>query len=906
MASTRNSSRSVRKSAKQPAVPGHLVPKVRSPIQRLADSGVVGIVFSRTDGLIVEANDAFLRTVGHSRRDLELGNLRWTELTPPEWLEASQATRARLAAEGFAPAFEKEYLHKNGSRVPVLIGVALLSAAKAAWANFVTFVVDISERKQAQLERDRLWQERVAMLESVGDCIFGADRQGHCTFVNRAATRMLGYSAEECLGQKLHDLIHPRAADGSLHTWENCLVFRPFETTAGVRAEGEVVWRRDGTCFPVEGSSYPVIQNGRVESVVISFKDITERKKAEAALKASEARYRSIVENAHEGICMCDAQREITYCNPRLASLIGHPEGGAGLTCSQFHFPDDNYEICQRFDRVREGHSESYEMCLRHQDGSARWMSASASPIQDEAGGFAGAVCMFTDITERKRLEEQLRHSQKMEAIGQLAGGIAHDFNNLLTMILGYGDLLERKLPPGDPLHASVLEIRKAGGRAASLTQKLLAFSRKQVLHPQVISLNRLVQELEPMLRRLLGEDLHLDFALDPTAGNIKADPVQIEQVLMNLCINARDAMHTGGLLLIESQHQEFDARAGVLHGVPAGAYATLIVTDTGSGMDEKTKARIFEPFFTTKDPGIGTGLGLSTVLGIVNQSGGAISVYSEPGVGTTFKIYLPSVEDAVSAPVPLSRPVAQHTGGSILLVEDDAGILKLASALLREHGYQVTEAASAEQALELCRSASAHPDLLLTDVILGGMDGHELANQLVAADTALQVLYMSGYTERTVIQQGLLEPGRGFLPKPFRPDELLWRVAQALLPKRGPARILIVDDDAQVRLFLASQLEAQGYAVWLAADGRQAQTRLLEAQVDLVITDLVMPEQEGLETIQELRQKGNQIPVIAISGAAGGIYLDIARKLGADAILSKPVQTAALLDEIRRLLAEC
>ena len=905
MANTPNSRRFLRNRAKHPAVPRHLVPKVRSPIQCLAESGVVGIVFSRMDGLIVDANDAFLRTVGHSRQDLELGRLRWTELTPPDWIEASERTRARISTEGFAPAFEKEYVRKDGSRVPVLIGVAPLSAAKAARANFVTFVVDISARKQAEGERDRLWQERVAMLESVGDGIFGADREGHCTFVNRAATEMLGYSAEECLGRNVHDLIHPVSADGSRHSWEECLIFGAFESATGVHSDCEVALRRDGTSVYVEGSAFPVIQNGRVESIVISFKDITARKKAEMALQASEARYRNIVENAHEGICMCDAQRQITYCNPRLASLIGHPQDRSGLTCPEFHFPEDNDESCRRFDRVRQGHIETYETRLRHKDGSARWMSGSASPIQDETGGFAGAVCMFSDITERKRLEEQLRHSQKMEAVGQLAGGIAHDFNNLLTVILGYGDVLERKLPSGDPLRASVLEIRKAGGRAASLIQKLLAFSRKQVLHPQVISLNQLVQELEPMLRRLLGEDIQLDTTLGPAAGNIKADPVQIEQVLMNLSINARDAMRQNGLLLIETQRQVFDARAGALHGLPPGAYAALIVTDTGSGMDQNTKARIFEPFFTTKEPGIGTGLGLSTVLGIVNQSGGGISVYSEPGVGTTFKVYLPSADAAVSSVKPLSPPASQHAGGSILLVEDDPGILRLASELLREQGYQVAEASSAEDALALCRSASCHPDLLLTDVILGGVDGHELANQLVSADETIQVLYMSGYTERTVIQQGILEPGRSFLSKPFRPDELLWKVAQAFLLKRGPARILIVDDDPQMRLLLASELEARGYSVVLAANGREAQAHLLGAKVDLVITDLVMPEQEGLETILDLRQKGSRIPVIAISGASGGVYLDVARKLGANAILPKPFTTSALATEIQRLLAE-
>ena len=866
---------------------------------------MVGIVFSRLGGVLTQANDAFLQTIGYSREDLDQGRLRWPDLTAPEWMEVSQRTQAQLLAEGFAPAFEKEYIRKDGCRVAVWIGVALLTLDKDAHEHFVTFVVDLSKRKRAEGERDRLLRERVAMLESIGEGIMGADRDGHCTFINRAATEMLGYSVEECLGQKLHDMIHPRRSDGTQHSWEQCLIFKAFEWGIGVRTDYEMALRRDGSTVPVESSAFPVLQNGRVESVVISFRDITERKRAEAALQASEARYRSIVENTHEGVCMCDAARQITYCNPRLAEMVGVPFAGEGVTCKGFHFDDDSDEICRRFERVRQGKSEFYETRLRHKDGSTIWASASASPVQGDDGEFAGAVCMFTDVTERKRLEEQLRQSQKMEAVGQLAGGIAHDFNNLLTVILGYGDLLERRLPPGDPLRASVLEIRKAGGRAAALTQKLLAFSRKQVLRPQVLSLNQLVQDLEPMLHRLLGEDIQVDINLDLSAGNIKADPGQIEQVLINLAINARDAMQNRGLLLVETQRQELDAQAGTLRQLPAGVYAALIVTDTGSGMDEKTKARIFEPFFTTKEPGIGTGLGLSTVLGIVNQTGGTISVYSEPGVGTTFKVYLPAVNECVSSETPVASPPAPFTGGNILLVEDDANILRLAAGLLRDEGYAVMEAASAEQALELSRSTAAHLDLLVTDVILGGMDGHELANRLVAAHASLEVLYMSGYTERAVIQQGILESGRGYLSKPFRPGELLSRVAEALALRSRPANILVVDDDPQVRLLLATELEAVGYSVLLAANGQEAQARLLETQVDIVITDLVMPEQEGLETIQSLRGNGSQIPVIAISGASSGLYLEIARKLGANVVLPKPFETDDVLREIRRLFAE-
>jgi two-component system cell cycle sensor histidine kinase/response regulator CckA len=1015
--------------AKRPTIPANLVPKVHSPLEQLARSNVVGIVFSRMDGTVVDSNDEFLRTIGYSREELEQGNLRWTDFTPSEWIEISKQAMVRAQATGAASAFEKEYACKDGTRVPVLVAVALLSKAEDATVHFVSFVVDMTERKKAERERDRLTIERLAMLESVGDGIYGLDKQGRCTFMNRAAARMLGYEPEECLGKSIHEMIHFRRADGSPYPEESCPVYQVFQKGAGARSDNEVLWRKDGTSFLIEGSAFPITVNGSTEGVVVSFKDISDRKKVEAALRASEERfrsafanaaagifitdlqgeilevnrafsemtgfgeqelvgaryqaiahpsdlgrdtrilgellrqeipgfvglerfvrkdgsllwarlsislarnsagepcqvvciaediterlraetelrrseerYRSIVENTHEGICMCDTDRNITYCNGRLLKMLGCEKSGEQPNCSEFHLDEDAEDTNRRFEQRKLGISDSYETRLTRKDGSILPVSTSASPILDEHGTFAGAVCMFTDIEHRKRLEEQLRQAQKMEAIGRLAGGIAHDFNNLLTVILGYGGVLERKLSPHDPLIKNVVEIRKAGERAAALTQKLLAFSRKQVLRPRVLSLNHLVRETEAMLHRLIGEDIELATELDPAVGHVKADPGQIEQVLMNLAINARDAMQKGGQLLIETKREDLIAGAAALRSLKPGAYAALTVSDTGCGMDEQTKAKIFEPFFTTKDPGIGTGLGLATVLGIVNQSGGAISVYSEIGIGTTFKVYLPLVEDSeVPAETPQHAP-AKPADESVLVVEDDQSIRELTAEVLREHGYRVAEAASAEQALSVFE-ATGPVDLLLTDVVMSGMNGHELANKLVALHPGLKVLYMSGYSERGVVQQGILEPGRSFLPKPFQPQDLLGKVGDVLAKPRNPAKILIADDDAQVRCFLAKLLELEGYDVIQACDGKEAQACCRETPIDLMITDLVMPEQEGLETIRAIRQRWPRFPVIAISGALGGAYLDLAKRLGADAVFRKPFEPDGILAEVRKQL---
>ncbi|HEX6896661.1 MAG TPA: PAS domain S-box protein [Bryobacteraceae bacterium] len=994
-------------------------------VRVLANSNIIGIVFSTPSGEILDANDEFLRFSGYSREDLRTFGLNWKELTAPESLPAALEASHQALSSGKVPAFESEWIRKDGSRATALIGVAMLPGTTD---RGVAFVLDVTERKQTERELDRLMMERIAMLDSAADGIFGVDRSGTCTFINRAAAKMLGYLPGECLGQNMYNLVHFRRPDGTAFAGEECpsLTALPEEQVA--HSGDGVLRRKDGTPLRVDHSVAPIVLHGRVEGQVVSFKDnssrkeaeerlwateerfrsafahaaaglfitdlegrflevnnsfcnmlgrqpsellgtsyqavahpedqerdrgvlaelvhgkipgfvgqerfirndgnllqtrisvalardaggkpvsvvclvedITEQLRAEAKLKFSEERYRSIVENTHEGICMCDAQRRITYSNPRLAEMLGH-DPGACLECAKIHFDADEDESRRRFAQRQEGISESYETRLRRKDGTVLWTSVSSSPLPSDEGGFSGALCMFSDITRRRKLEEQLQHSQKMEAMGRLAGGIAHDFNNLLTVILGYAGVLERKLASEDPLSKDVIEIRKAGERAAALTQKLLAFSRKQVQTPRVFALNGLIRESQGMLQRVIGEEVQLVVALDPAAGNIKVDNVQMEQVLMNLSINSRDAMPAGGRLTIETKRQELDATAAKLHGLEPGVYAVLNVSDTGCGMDEQTKAKIFEPFFTTKGPGIGTGLGLSTVLGIVNQSGGAISVYSELNFGTCFKIYLPQVDGPATALDSPRRSSTPAKGEQILVVEDDAGIRMLAASVLREQGYLVLEAESGEAALAL-GAALESVDLLLTDIVMRGINGRKLAEQLMGAYPHLRVLFMSGYTDSAITQQGVLDPGSNFLAKPFQPEDLLAKIAGLLRGTERRGRILIVDDDAQVRTFLSALLEADGYTVMTASNGKEAQACCRQSGFDLVITDLVMPDQEGLEMIHAVRKNWPHLPIVAISGAFGGAYLDLAKKLGAAAALRKPFEPGSILREVHRLL---
>jgi len=388
------------------------------------------------------------------------------------------------------------------------------------------------------------------------------------------------------------------------------------------------------------------------------------------------------------------------------------------------------------------------------------------------------------NLGELKRTQAQLLQAQKMEAVGRLAGGVAHDFNNLLTVIIGYANLLLKRLASDDPIRADLEQIRRATDQATALTRQLLAFSRKQVLQPKVLDLNAVVADMEKMLRRWIGEDINLVIVLSPEIGRVQADPGQIEQVIMNLVVNARDAMPAGGRLTIETANVNLDETYAREHiDAQPGRHVMLAVSDTGIGMDEETQSHLFEPFFTTKERGKGTGLGLSTVYGIVKQSGGSIYVYSEPGQGATFKVYLPRIDEVAETPRPFAVPVELVQGSeTILLVEDEDMVRDLAQRILLQSGYTVLEARDADEAIRLCEQQRAPIHLMMTDVVLpGGMSGPDLVKHLKTSRPEIRVLYVSGYTDNAIVYHGVLDPGVTFLQKPFTPDDLARKVRQVL-----------------------------------------------------------------------------------------------------------------------------
>jgi two-component system, cell cycle sensor histidine kinase and response regulator CckA len=769
------------------------------------------------------------------------------------------------------------------------------------------------ERERA-IRSLRQSEERVRLLlDSTTEAVYGIDVEGNCTFCNAASVRLLGYeNPGDLLGKQMHWLMHHTRADGTRYPIEDCQIYLGFREGKGSHSENEVLWRKDGSSFPVEYWSYPVVTDGKPIGSVVKFIDITDRKQANATILKERDRAQQYLDIADVILLALDQEGRINLINRKGCSTLGWKEqdliGRDWIdTCLPARTRD---ELRTAFRSLISGTPLHLENAVLTKSGEERMIAWRSTVLRDSAGRITGtlssgedvtehkraeealrrsearvkrlvesniigigigtldgklldgndsflkllgysreellsgalrldgmtppeyndvdqraveqlkntgiappwekefirkdgrrvavligvvtlatdqgdieAVSVVVDISERKLLEQQLRQAQKMEAIGQLAGGVAHDFNNLLSVIIGYSDILLDRAAQGTKMRTQCQEINKAGNRAASLTRQLLAFSRQQVLEPKVLNLNTVVVEIEKMLRRLIGEDIEFRTALDPTLGSVKADPGQIEQIIMNLAVNARDAMPEGGKLVIETSNAELDDRYALQHPpFSPGRYVLLAVTDTGIGMSAETKTHVFEPFFTTKEVGKGTGLGLSTVYGVVKQSGGYIWVYSELGHGSVFKIYLPRVDQSVrqSRPSELA-PALYHGTEIVLLVEDEESVRTLTRSLLEEGGYTVIEAGNGAQALEIAGRHSGPIQLLLTDVVMPGMNGRVLAQKMIEAQPKMKVIYISGYTGSFSSHGELFDAAATLIQKPFSRATLLRKVREVL-----------------------------------------------------------------------------------------------------------------------------
>ena len=627
------------------------------------------------------------------------------------------------------------------------------------------------------VEREELFH---LISENVADMIAIVDMKGKRLYNSLSYHRVLGYSPEELQASSSFEQIHPDDRERVKKAAEEA-------RRTGIGRTLEYRLRhKDGTWLWLESTS-SVIRNtkGEPEKLLIVNRDISERKRAEEALRRSEAGFRSVVEDAPYGIYRASSTGQILQVNPALEKMLGYELLDELL---KTELVTDIFRHAGEYERltdllIRTNEIKDVETEWKRRDGTPITVRCSGRRINDENGMPAYFEVFAEDVTEKRVLEKQLRMAQKMEAIGRLSGGIAHDFNNLLGVIIGYSRVLKKELGANTALCEHAVEIEKAGQRAASLTKQLLAFSRQQVLTPAVLNLNSLASDMEKMLPRLLGEDIEVSLALDSELGSVKADQSQIEQVIMNLAVNARDAMPQGGKLKIQTANVHLDQAYTRDHpGSKVGNYVLLAVTDTGTGMSAETLAHIFEPFFTTKERGKGTGLGLATVYGIVKQSNGYIAVDSVLGKGSTFQIYLPQ---HVGKPATEEGKVDSGEkllgSESILLVEDSEPLRKLAQTFLESGGFRVLSAEHGEDALQVASRHGKTFDLLLTDVVMPGMNGRALAEQLLARQPGMKVLYMSGYTDSFIAGHGVLEPGTHLLHKPFTEDVLIRKVREVL-----------------------------------------------------------------------------------------------------------------------------
>jgi PAS domain S-box-containing protein len=852
---------------------------------------------------LLSFNSAFVEHLRHSYgTSAQLGDL------PKDYLPADRAARwislcDRVFTDG---AFSLEYGLLDG-RVLEIAFHPILRGQEALGASM--FAKDITERKRVEVALRESEDRYRSLFENAPVGVFYSTSEGKILGVNEEYARILGFASPE----EAKEIVNQSTIADSVYveSGERSHLLERAAASPGKWIRTEQQFRKkDGSRITANLRLRVLPETpGQLEGFL---EDITERKRAEEALRQSEKRFSRAIAATAEAVWEWNAQTGQTYYSPRWYEMLGYGDEHFPMTFESWKslvHPEDlppAMTLIQATlsDLNNPGYAAEFRM--RHQDGSWRWILGRGNVVERDA---AGQPVMLsgtnTDITAQKLLEEQLRQSQKMEAIGQLAGGVAHDFNNLLTVINGYSNLALGGLKTEDSLHHQLQEILKAGERAAGLTRQLLAFSRKQILQPRVLELNRVVEELESMLQRLLGEDVEFQLALSEERPVVYADPHQLEQVLMNLVVNARDAMHEGGKLLIETSAAAWDESCAALHPeVRPGRYAKLAVCDTGVGMDEATRRRIFEPFFTTKDAGHGTGLGLSMVQGIIAQSGGHIDVYSEVGQGTSFNIYLPlSADNSAVAEIATVIPVARGTE-TILVVEDQEDVRTLTAAALDQYGYRTLQAANADEALLMCEREGAGIHLVLTDVIMPHANGRALAQRLKKMIPAVKILYMSGYSDTVIADHGVLVEGAEFIAKPFTPEALASKVRAVLGEAPTRAKILVVDDDAAVRSFLCAVLEEGGYEVSEAEDGLKALNYALANPLDVVITDLIMPEKEGIETIRALRRQRPEIAIIALSGALDGQFLSIAQALGAKIALTKPVRPEALLAEVAKVLA--
>jgi len=728
------------------------------------------------DARILDVNQKMCDMFGYDREEaLHLKVEDLSSADPAVTLETARTYIEKTIHEG-PQIFQWQCKDKYGNLFWVEVNLKLIK--RDTQDRIVAVVRDISAQKRAEASLMESEQTLKAIFDSAIDGILVADVKNKKFLTgNKAIREMLGYSIEEIQALGVLD-IHPEKDLPN--------VLEQFEKQARkeiITTKNLPIKRKDGSIFYADINSSPVVIGDKNYLVGI-FRDNTAYKETEDALTESEERFRAIFENSPVGISIANADGRLVDSNPAFQKMLGYTKDELLTKFSDFTYPDDVPKNIHLFQEMVEGKRDHYRMEKRyyHKNGSIVWANLIVTAIRDRGGTFKYNFAIIENITERKALEDQLRHAQKLEAIGQLAGGVAHDFNNILTAIIGYGSILKMKLKDNEQMLHNINQILAITERGAGLTQSLLAFSRKQAISLKPIKLNDLVERIGKLIPRLIGEEIEFRIILSEEDMTVMADSGQIEQVLMNLASNARDAMPNGGVLTIQTEHAGLDEDYVKIHGFGAkGPYAIISVSDKGAGIDAELIDKIFEPFFTTKVVGEGTGLGLSLVYGIIKQHSGYINVYSEPGQGTSFKIYLPLIKEVIVEPKRTESPA--ETGGTetILLAEDEESVRGAITGILKEYGFTVIEAVDGKDAIAKYTENKDRIDLLILDVGMPNMNGKEAHDEIKKINPGIKAIFTSGYTAKTIHVKGVLNEEIHFLAKPVLPQNLLRKIREVL-----------------------------------------------------------------------------------------------------------------------------
>jgi len=728
------------------------------------------------NGNFLSVNQAWLNVLGYNREEV-IGH-HFGDFLHPDWRDHFKENFPRFKAIGEILGVEFEMRKKDGSYLFVSFNGKIGRDPQGHFQQTYCIFQDVTRQKQAEAQLKASEARHRSILMTAMDGFWVVDREGRIVEVNETYMRMSGYSQEELLAMTIADLEDKESTeDTAAHLRQ---VLNRGEDRFFTRHR-----RKDGTVFDVEiRAQYNPATNGLY---IVFLRDITEQRRAEQALRESEERFKALHNASFGGITIHD-QGVILDCNQGLAEITGYGvDELIGMDGLLLIAPSTRNLVREK---IRAGYEQPYEAMGIRKNGEEFPLRLEARNIPYQ--GRQVRTVEFRDITalkeaeaERERLQDQLVQAQKMESVGRLAGGIAHDFNNMLGVILGRTEMAQENVNPSLPLYADLEDIRKAAVRSANLTRQLLAFARKQTIAPQVLNFNTAVSSMLNMVQRLIGEDIDLVWLPRANLWPVRIDPSQLDQVLANLCVNARDAIAGVGKITIETENITFDqVYCANHHGYIPGEYVQLAISDDGCGMDRDALNHIFEPFYTTKETGKGTGLGLATVYGIVKQNNGFINVYTEPGQGTTFRIYLPrhsTQPDSAAEGAP--APLAKRGHETILLVEDEPAILAMTTTMLERLGYTTLPASTPDQALVLAESHDGAISLLLTDVVMPGMNGRDLARQILALHPEIRVLFMSGYTANVIAHHGVLDRGVQFIEKPFAKKDLAAKVREALHP---------------------------------------------------------------------------------------------------------------------------